>query len=180
MKANEKNDVSVLWLAPLVATLPLIAFCCLPASPWFLGRLMDEPSHPMNQPVIGPLISAMAVVFDGQILAGLMVLLLVAPAFIGLRANGRISTRNILALTGAAGVVASQIARLIVQNVRQADLRLFANSWESPVIGCICGLAAGAFIAYFMKRRIARPFAYLTPIAAQALAAVILIAAAKR
>ena len=178
MKQEWKNDVGVLCLAPMISTLPLIALCSVPASPWFLGRLMDDPAHPFNQPHFGSLVSAMAVVFDGQILAGLMMLFLVAPAYIGLRRNGKDSVRNVLALTGAAGIVASQIARLIAQGFRQADLRAFANSWESPIVGCLCGLAAGAFIVYFAKRRIDRFFGYLAPIAVHAISAVILIASA--
>jgi len=134
----------------------------------------------MNQPHVGPLISAMAVVFDGQILAGLMVLLLVAPAHIALRRSGKDSAGNTLGLCAAAGIAASQVARLIAQGFRQADLRAFANSWESPIIGFICGLAAGAFIVYATKRHMARGLGYLGPVAAQVISAAIVMAFAKR
>jgi hypothetical protein len=180
MERRWQDEAAALWLAPLAATLPLVAACSIPSSPFYLGKLIDDPAHPMNWPRLGPLISALAVVFDGQILGFLTLLFLVAPAWVGLRHNGRNSLRNGLILGAAAGIVASQIARLIAQGFRQADLRAFANSWQSPLIGCLCGLAAGAFIAYFAKRRIGGTLLYCLPVVAQIASAVVLILSAKK
>jgi hypothetical protein len=157
MERTWRNEAAALCLAPLVATLPLIPISSFPSSPLFLGKLMDNPAHPMNWPHLGPWISALAVVFDGQILGFLVTLFLVLPVYAGLRENGRNSARNILMVCAGAGLIASQIARFIAQGFQQRDLRAFANSWQSPVVGCLCGLVAGAFIAYFGKRRIALP-----------------------
>jgi hypothetical protein len=170
MDRSWQNEAAALWLAPLVATVPLIPFFSIPSSPLFLGRLMDDPTHPMNWPRLGPLISAMAVVFDGELLGFLVVLFLVAPIYAGLREYRRNSARKILIVCAAAGLAASQVARA-AQNFRQADLRAFANSWVSPVIGCFCGLAAGAFIVYFGKRRLASLPICCTPIAALVISA---------
>ena len=45
----------------------------------------------------------------------------------------------------------------------------------SPLLGCLCGLAAGAFIAYFAIRRVARPLVCCAPIAALTISAMVLI-----
>jgi hypothetical protein len=175
MERGWQNEAAALWLAPLVATLPLIPFFSVPASPLFLGRLMDDPSHPMNWPRLGPLISAMAVVFDGEILGCLVALFLVVPAYVGLRENGRNSANNVVMVCTAAGLIASQIGRLIAQGFRQADLRAFANSWQSPIIGCLCGLAAGLFIVYFRNRSLARVPVCCAPVAALVISAGLIV-----
>lgn len=143
--------------------------------PFFLGRLMDDPSHPFNWPHIGPLISALAVVFDAGILGILIVLFLVAPAYAGLREYGKNTARNTLIVCTGAGAVASQIARMIAQGFRQTDLRAFANSGSSLALGLLCGLAAGGFIAYFANRRIARAMICCAPGAALGISAGVLI-----
>jgi hypothetical protein len=180
MERKWQNDAAALCLAPLAATVPLIAFFSAPFSPLYLGKLMGEAAHPFNRPWIGPLVSAMAVVFDGQILGSLMVLFLVAPVYAALRARGHDSFRNLVTLGGAAGIVGSQIARMISQGFRQPDLREFANSWQSPAIGCLCGLAAGVFIAYFGRRmRLSGPVCML-PLAAWAVSAAVIVWSAQR
>lgn len=175
MHRNWQNEAAALWLAPLVATIPLIPFLSIRSSPFFLGRLMDDPTHPLNWPHAGPLISAFAVVFDAQILGTLMVLFIVAPAYFGLRESRRITDRNIVIVCAGAGILASQIARVAAHGFAQADLRAFANSAVSPILGCICGLAAGGFIAYFANRRLARTLSWCAPVAALAVSAVVLI-----
>src|SRR5580692_7757039 len=129
MRRDWQNEAAALWLAPLVATIPLIPFLSIPSSPFFLGRFMDDPTHPMNWPHAGPLISALALI-----------------------------------VCAGADILASQIARMIVQGFRQADLRAFANSGTSPILGCLCGLAAGGFIAYFANRRLARVPIWCAPV----------------
>ena len=174
MQRDWHNEAAALWLAPLVATIPLIPFLSIPASPFFLGRLMDDPTHPMNWPHMGWLISALAVVFDAEILGILIVLFFVAPAYVGLREVRRNTARNILIVCAGAGILASQIARIIAQGFRQADLRAFASSGTSPILGCLCGLAAGGFIAYFANRRLARVPIWCAPVAALTISAVVL------
>ena len=136
---------------------------------------MDDPTHPMNWPHLGPLISALAVVFDAGILGILMVLFVVAPAYARLRQSGKNTARNILILCAGAGIAASQIARLFAQGIRQTDLRAFANSGVSPILGGLCGLAAGGFIAYFANRRITRWPIWCAPVAALGISAAVLI-----
>jgi len=111
-----------------------------------------------NWPHIGALISALAVFFDA-----------------GLRECGKITTRNTLMVCAAAGIAASQIARVIAHGFRQAELRAFANSGASPILGCLCGLTAGIFVVYFAKRRIARAVICCAPVAALAISALVLI-----
>lgn len=172
MQRNWHNDAAALWVAPIVAAITLALFMSIPALPFYLGRLMDDPTHPMNWPRLGPLIAALAVVFDAGILGILAVLVLVAPAYAGLRKSGTNTARNILLPCAGAGIAASQVARLAAQGVRQTDLRAFANSATSPILGCLCGLAAGGFIAYFANRRIARTPVWCVPVAAFGIAAV--------
>src|SRR5215813_9698216 len=62
-----ENEILSLWLAPIVATLPLIPFFTLRFSPLFLGALMAD-RGPTTWPWIGPVVSAAGVVFDGTIL----------------------------------------------------------------------------------------------------------------
>jgi hypothetical protein len=107
----------------------------------------------MNWPHAGPLTSALAVVFDAGILGILIVLFVVAPAYFGLREARRNTARNIPIVCAGAGILASQIARMIAQGFPQTDFRAFANSGTSPILGCLCALAAGGFIAYFGQSR---------------------------
>jgi hypothetical protein len=174
MHRDWRNEAAALWLAPLVSTIPLIPFLSIPSSPFFLGRLMDDPTHPMNWPHMGPMISALAVVFDAEILGIVIVLFLVAPAYVGLRESGKNTARNILLVCAGAGILASQIARMIAQGFRQADLRAFANSGTSPILGCLCGLAAGGCIVYFANRRLAPMLIWCAPVAALAISALVL------
>jgi hypothetical protein len=166
MRRNWHDEAATLWLAPLVATIPLIPIMSIRSSPFFIGRLMDDPTHPFNWPLAGPLISAAGVVFDAEIVGILLVLFLVAPIYLGLRHNGRNSALNILIVCGGAGILASQIARMISHGFHQADLRAFANSEISPILGCLCGLAAGGFVASFANRRMARVPIFCIPPAA--------------
>jgi hypothetical protein len=174
MQRTSQNEAAAFRLAPLVAAIPLIPFMSVPSSPWFLGKLMDDPGHPFNWPHTGPLISALAVLFDAGILGILTVLFIVAPAYAALRHHGKNSVRNTLILCAVAGVMASQLARMTSQSFRQADLRAFANSETSPILGCLCGLAAGAFIAYFANRRIAYALSWFAPVAVLVISAVFL------
>jgi hypothetical protein len=173
MQSNWRNEAAALWLAPVAATIPLIPFVSIPSSPFFLGKLMDDPMHPFNWPHIGPLISAMAAFLDAESLGIVIVLFLVAPIYAMLRKCGRNTAGYILTACAVSGVVASLIARVIAQSFRQADLRAFANSEASLGLGCLCGLAAGGFVAYFAGRRIARPLICCAPISALAVSAVL-------
>ena len=56
-----ENEILALWLAPIVATLPLIPFFSLRFSPLFLGTLMAD-RGPTTWPWIGPVFSAAGVV----------------------------------------------------------------------------------------------------------------------
>ena len=127
MQRNWHDEAAALWLAPLVAAIPLIPFMSFPASPFFLGRLMDDPTYPMNWPRLGPLISASAVVFDAGLLGMLAVLFVVAPIYFALRKRGRNSALSILPVCAGAGILASQVAWMASHSFRQADLRAFAN-----------------------------------------------------
>jgi hypothetical protein len=127
MQRNWHDEAATLWLAPLVATVPLIPFMTLRSSPSFIGRLMDDPAHPFNWPHAGPLISAAGVVFDAGILGILITLFVVAPVYSAMREYRKNSARNILIVCGGAGIVASQVARMVSQGFPQADLRAFAT-----------------------------------------------------
>jgi hypothetical protein len=133
MQRNWHDKAATLWLAPLMATIPLIPIMSIRSSPFFIGRLMDDPTHPVNWPATGPLISAAGVVFDAEILGILFVLFLVAPVYWGLRQSGKNSARNILIVCGGAGILASQIARMITWppsggSARFRELGGFAHS----------------------------------------------------
>jgi hypothetical protein len=136
---------------------------------------MDDPTHPFNWPHTGPLISAAGVVFDAEILGILLVLFLVAPIYLVLRHYGKNSALNILIVCAGAGLLASQIARTISHGFRQADLRAFASSGISPILGGLCGLAAGGFIAAFANRRMARVPIFCIPAAALGICVVVIM-----
>lgn len=95
---------------------------------------MDDAAHPFNWPRTGPLISAAAAFFDAEIIGILIVLFLVAPVYASLREYRKNTAGNILAVCAIAGIVASQIARMIAHGFRQADLRAFANSGISVIL----------------------------------------------
>jgi hypothetical protein len=175
MQRSWPDEAATLWLAPLVATIPLIPIMSIRSSPFFIGRLMDDPTHPFNWPHTGPLISAAGVVFDAGILGILLVLFLVAPIYSGLRKYGKNSALNIMILCGGAGLLASQIARMVSRGFHQADLRAFASSGIVPILGCLCGLAAGAFIAAFANRRMARVPICCIPAAALGICLVVIM-----
>jgi hypothetical protein len=158
------DDNAAFWLAPLAATLPLIPFFSLPASPLFLGRLAaGDPVNPFLWATWGPWLAALAVIFDGTLLAYFMAV----PIYLVLGAGERLSTPRVLLLFSAAGVVASQLVR-VLQGFRQPLLRDFAVSWLSPLFGCLCGLAAGTCFVLLARRRFpvaGRALAYSLPVA---------------
>ena len=157
------NDGPAFWLAPLVSTIPLIPFFSLPSSPLFLGKLMGDPTHPFLWPQLGPWLAAMAVVFDGTLLAYFVAV----PVYLFLKAAGTMSVVRLLVLFSLAGVLASQLVH-VTQGFRQPGLREFAVSWLSPLFGCICGLVSGACFALFANRRFsvtARIVVYSLPVA---------------
>jgi hypothetical protein len=176
-----QNERVGLWLAPFFSTLLLVPLFGLRGSPFFLGRRIDQPSHPMNWPVWGPWLSSMAVVFDGTRLAYFVACLVVLPVYWLYHENRAVSFAGVLAIFGSGGIAASQLVHLL-QGFRQADLRAFAKSWWSPLIGCVCGLVAGACFAALARRPLSRAtktFLYPLPVAAVVVCAVALLAAAK-
>jgi hypothetical protein len=81
-----ENENLAFWLSSLVATLPLIPFFSVPSSPWFLGNLMGDTTNPFLWPGLGPWLAAMAVIFDGTLLAYFVAGLIYLPLF----SSGRI------------------------------------------------------------------------------------------
>jgi hypothetical protein len=157
------NENLAFWLAPLVSTIPLIPFFSLPSSPLFLGRLMGDLSHPFLWPQWGPWLAAMAVIFDGTLLAYFMAV----PAFLYYKATGKWSVMRVLIFFSLVGVLASQFVH-VAQGFRQPGLRDFAVSWLSPLFGCLCGLVSGAFFALVASRRFplaVRALVYGLPVA---------------
>jgi hypothetical protein len=146
------NEKLAFWLAPPFSTIPLIPFFSLPSSPLYLGKLMGDPTHPLVWPRLGPWLAALAVVFNGTLLGDVGVLLIAVPLYVLLRTRGRLSVIRVLILFSLVGVLASQCVHL-VQNFRQPGLREFAESWLSPLFGCICGLLSGVFFAISADRR---------------------------
>ncbi len=157
------------WLAPLASSIPLIPFFSLPWSPLFLGRI--DIGGPFHQTTLGPWLAAAAVLFDGTILAYVMAAFLYLILFgSGLYRrefpNEQLSTVGVLTIFGVAGMAGSQFVRL-VQNFRQPGLREFAVSWQSPLLGCVCGLVSGACFAFFSRRQFSpaeRAFVYGLPV----------------
>jgi hypothetical protein len=164
MEAHFRNNEGLaFWLSPLVSTIPLIPFFSLPSSPLFLGKLMGDPTHPFLWPQLGPWLAAMAVVFDGTLLAYFVAVLV----YLFLKAAGTMSVVRVLVLFSLAGVLASQLVHL-TQGFRQPGLREFAVSWLSPLFGCLCGLVSGACFALLANRRFsvtARILVYSLPVA---------------
>jgi hypothetical protein len=153
-KRLRENETLALWLAPVVSTIPLIPFLSIRSSPYFLGTLMDDPTHPMTWQWWGPLLSAMGVVFDGTILGYLTGTLLAVPVWLVLREHNKLSMLRVSLLFALAGLIASQVAHLMGQGFRQPDLRNFAGSWLSAVLGILCGFTAGAFAVSFATIRL--------------------------
>jgi len=151
------------WLAPLVSTLPLIPFFSFPFSPLFLGKLGDDPTHPFFWPGLGPWLAAMAVVFDGTLLAYFVAI----PLFVLLKMTGRISATRLLVIFSVTGILASQLVHGF-ENFREPALHQFAASWLSPLFGCLCGLTSGAYFLFVPHRRLsaaARVICYSLPVA---------------
>jgi hypothetical protein len=146
------NEKAAFWLAPLLSTIPLIPFFSLPSSPLYLGKLMGDPTHPFLWPRLGPWLAAMAVIFDGTLLGYFAALLVAVPVYVLFKTTGRLSVIRVLLLFSLAGILASQFVH-VAQGFRQPGLREFAESWLSPLFGCICGLLSGAFFAIFVNRR---------------------------
>jgi hypothetical protein len=166
-----ENEVLALWLAPLVSTLPLIPFFSVRFSPLFLGTLMADSSHPTNWPWMGPVISAMGVIFDGLILGVVAELVVALPIYLVLRKRGQLSTISILVLGIFTAILASQFVAIThrAHPFKQQGLTEFAASWLSPALACLSGAAAGLCVVYFKNRRtpLRDPlsfFAFLIPI----------------
>lgn len=161
------------WLSPLAAPLPLIPFFSVPTSPLFLGKLMGGATNAFLWPGVGPWLAALAVVFDGTVLAYFIAVLIYLPLFRSGRirrdmsdATGRLSLVRVLILFGLAGIFASQIVHW-AQDFREPALREFAISWVSPLFGCLCGLASGACLTLLAKRQfspVARILFYSLPV----------------
>jgi hypothetical protein len=180
-KRLRENEALALWLAPVVSTIPLIPFFSIRSSPYFLGRLMDDPTHPMTWQWWGPLLSAMGVVFDGTILGYLAGALLAVPIWLALRERHKLSTLRVSLLFALVGLIASQLAHLMGQGFRQPDLRDFAGSWLSPVLGILCGCTAGAFAVSFAKIPLPgriRPVIFIVPVAVLFICATTMVGAA--
>jgi hypothetical protein len=162
-KRPRPNENPAFWLAPLAATIPLIPFFSLPASPLFLGKLAGEPANPFLWPHLGPWLAAMAVVFDGTLLAYFVAV----PVYLLLKSTGKISVIRVLVVFSLAGVLASQLVH-VVEDFRQPGLREFAVSWLSPLFGCLCGLVSGACFTLLRNCRFslaARALVYSLPAA---------------
>jgi hypothetical protein len=156
------NEKLAFWLAPLASTVPLIPFFALRASPLFLGKFISEPTHPFLSSQWGPSLAAMAVVFDGTILAYVVA----APLFLMIDSLGKMSGARLLILFGLTGILASQLVR-VLQDFRQPGLRDFAESWLSTLFGLLCGLASGTYFVLSRKRQFpprARAFLYSLPV----------------
>ena len=161
-----QNERLAFWLAPLLSTIPLLPFFSLPASQLYLGRLTGDPTHPFLWPRLGPWLAAMAVIFDGTILSYFVALLIAVPVYLLFRATGRLSVIRVLILFSLSGVLASQLVH-VVQAFRQPGLREFAESWWSPLFGCVCGMLSGACFAFCACRRFSlaeRALAYSLPV----------------
>lgn len=150
METDSHNVNAAYWLAPLASSIPLIPFFSLPASPLFLGRLgFGDAENPFLQPQWGPWLAAAGVIFDGTIMAYAMAFILYT--FFRMTREP-MTTRRVVVLSSLMGVLASQLVHA-VQHFRQPALSAFADSWLSPIFGCICGLTSGACFALFAKWR---------------------------
>jgi hypothetical protein len=94
---------------------------------------------------VGPWLAAMAVVFDGTLLAYFVAV----PVYMLLKAASTMSVMSVLILFSLAGVLASQLIH-VMQGFRQPGLREFAVSWSSAFrmslrlcFGCVCKGVAG-------------------------------------
>jgi hypothetical protein len=149
------------WLAPLLATLPLLPFFSLRVSPLFLGKLAGDPADPFLRAGAGPWLAAAAVIFDGTLLAYFVAV----PLYLLMKDSAKLRAFRVLAAFAVAGILASQMVHLL-QDFRQPGLREFAVSWLSPLFGCLCGLVSGAAFLFLARRRfpaVARVLAYSLP-----------------
>ena len=149
-----------LWLAPVVSTLPLIPFFAVRLSPFYLGTLMGEASQSgsrmdLSAAWTGPVLSGIAVLFDGTIFGYILLVLLAFPLYFSLQELGGLSARSLLIAFAMVGVAGSQFAHMLT-NFREPGLREFANGPWSPLLGLMCGLVAGAFVICFPRLRIPR------------------------
>src|SRR5215471_2971687 len=177
-----ENEIVSLWLAPMVATLPLIPFFSLRFSPLFLGTLMAD-RGPTTRPWIGPVFSAAGIVFDGTILGYAALFVVALPVYLILRRFNQHSPVHIVLL----GTIASQFVAYVVQHrgpFKQPGLQEFALSWSSFLLGGLSGGAAGSFVALLSGYR--KQFqtewfflAFLLPIGAEILCAVVMLSSAQ-
>ncbi len=121
---------------------------------------MADPTHPTNWVGWGPVLSAISVTFDGTILAYFIAFCVALPIYLLYRRDGKVTATGVLLIFSLSGVVASQVVHLL-EHFRQPGLREFANSWLSPLIGCLCGLVAGLFFWILRNRRISGAARYL-------------------
>jgi hypothetical protein len=177
----QENERLAFWLTPLAAVVPLIPFFSIPASPWFLGRLMADPTGPMSWPGVGPWLAAVGVVFNGTILGYVVTYAVVLPIYFLLKDGMKMSLPRLMVLFCLAGVFASQVVHLL-QNFRQAPLREFAEGWVSPLFGCLCGAVAGLFFAMGRRWRtpgLWRGVIYTVPVATLAICAFVMVQSAR-
>jgi hypothetical protein len=104
-----------------------------------VARPAERRNYGQRHKRLGPWLAAMAVVFDGTLLAYFVAV----PVYLVLKAAGATSVVRVLVLFSLAGVLASQLVH-VTQGFRQPGLREFAVSWLSPLFGCLCGLVSGA------------------------------------
>jgi hypothetical protein len=163
--SRPNNQILAFWLAPLASTAPLAFIFGLPWSPLFLGTLMmGDPANFLLWPRLGPWLAAAAVIFDGCVLAYLMAALI----YLFFRLTREpMSAKRMTIIFAIGGVAAAELVHA-TQNFRQPGLRAFADSWLSELIGCLCGLVAGACFTFFANRRFslnARVALYSLPVA---------------
>lgn len=167
------KETVAFWVAPLGAIVPLVVFFGLSWSPLYLGKLMDDSTHVFLRPGVGPWLAAMAVIFDGTVLAYAMA----APLYLLLRTCGKVTALQVVVFFAATGVAASLLVHG-VQDFRQPELRAFAESWLSPVFGCLSGVAAGGAFVALARRQFpaaARALAWSLPAAVLAVCGTLLM-----
>jgi hypothetical protein len=164
-KPRQGSENLAFWLAPLSSMIPLAFIFGLPRSPLFMGTLMaGDPVNPFLWPRLGPWLAAAGVIFDGILLA----YLIAVPIYLFFRLTREpMSAKRMTIIFAISGVAVAELVHAL-QNFRQPGLRAFADSWLSELIGCLCGLVAGACFAFFVKRRfsgISRTILYSLPAA---------------
>lgn len=121
-------------LAPIFASFALIPWFAIPSSPLFLGTLVPNES-------IGVGFSFFAVMISGTILGYCTELLFSIPIYLILRSRNSLRSIKIYLLAGMSGLLASFFVRNI-QEFKQEELRQFALSFTSPLLGLFSGLVA--------------------------------------